>query len=69
MKRRTAAALVLFAAVLLTGCKAHTPVPSRIPSGDITIVVWDAKEPHLPGASPYSELASLVTGYAESGSR
>ncbi|HHT85740.1 MAG TPA: hypothetical protein GXZ88_08300 [Firmicutes bacterium] len=66
MKRRTAAALVLFAAVLLTGCKAHTPVPSRIPSGDITIVVWDAKEPHLPGASPYSELASLVTeSYAE----
>ncbi len=60
MKTWVAVALVLLATVLLCGCKPQTPLPHEIPSGDIRIVVWDAKEPHLPGASPYSELASLV---------
>ena len=60
MRSEVAAAMVLVVAVLLCGCKTQTPLPYEVPPGDIKIVVWDAKEPHLPGAPPYSELATLV---------
>ncbi len=60
MRSEVAAAMVLIVAVLLCGCKTQTPLPYEVPPGDIKIVAWDAKEPHLPGAPPYSELATLV---------
>ncbi|HHY11273.1 MAG TPA: hypothetical protein GX529_01450 [Firmicutes bacterium] len=58
--RREIAGLVLLITLLLCGCKERTWPPSEVSLGDMKIVVWDVKEPHLPGAPPYSELLSLV---------
>ncbi len=51
--------------LLCSGCKGPAE-PHQISYRGTTIVVWDVKEPHLPGASPFSELvAQAVEVFAE----
>jgi hypothetical protein len=43
--------------LLAPGCRGPVE-PHQISFQGATIVVWDAKEPHLPGATPFSELVA-----------
>lgn len=52
--------------VLCFGCKSQSQPPSEVSVYDIKLVVWDTREPHLPGAFPYSELlANTVESFTE----
>jgi hypothetical protein len=62
---RLRAIVLLLIMVLACGCKGPGEPPSELSYKGLSIVVWDAKEPHLPGASPYTELvARAVEAFA-----
>lgn len=55
MKRRFLV-LMVFILFFCFGCKESSQPPSEVSLADMKLTVWDTKEPHLPGAFPYSEL-------------
>ena len=57
--RRLQVFFTLLIGILLLAPGCRGPVEShQISFQGATIVVWDAKEPHLPGATPFSELVA-----------
>ena len=58
-------ALLMLTTLLLTGCLGQAP-PEEMSFDDLTIVVWDVREPHFPGLLPYSEtMSKLLDDFAQ----
>ena len=64
MKKLSRFILLLVGFVVLTSGCTRGASPEGLSFKGTSIVVWDVKEPHLPGASPYSEVAAGIVADA-----